>query len=139
MRARQTGAWLRTRSKSVVVNATVPQSLRAIWTSRSMRIVANGVTSLMAAVRTLRRIVPDRAFDDPAGAQIGGAVSTTADRRIPGFATCNAYRVDALTGRELWNSGDEIATWNHYQPHGRQWRAYITTFDATIYAFGVTP
>ena len=49
------------------------------------------------------------------------------------------YALDALTGRELWNSGNEIAGWNHYSgltvANGR---AYLTTFDGMIYAFGVT-
>jgi outer membrane protein assembly factor BamB len=85
------------------------------------------------------QIVPDRAFDDPAGPQIGGAVSNGGARRIPASRRAMLYALDALTGRELWNSGDQIPTWNHYSgltvANGR---AFITTFDGTIYAFGVT-
>jgi outer membrane protein assembly factor BamB len=102
-------------------------------------IVANGVIFTYGSGEDASQIVPDRPFDDPAGAQIGGAVSTTADRRIPGSRRAVLYALDALTGRELWNSGTQITTWNHYSgltvANGR---AFITTFDGTIYAFGVT-
>ena len=114
------------------------------WLSRDMdlaehAIVANGVIFTYGSGEDASQVVPDRAFDDPAGPQVGGAVSTTADRRIPTSRRAVLYALDALTGRELWNSGNEIASWSHYSgltiANGR---AYLTTFDGTIYAFGVT-
>jgi outer membrane protein assembly factor BamB len=113
------------------------------WLSRDMdmaehAIVANGIVFTYASGEDASQIVPDRAFDDPEGPQIGGAVSNGGVRRIPSSRRAALYALDALTGRELWNSGNEITTWNHYSgltiANGR---AFITTFDGTIYAFGV--
>jgi hypothetical protein len=113
------------------------------WLSRDMdmaehAIVANGIVFTYASGEDTSQIVPDRAFDDPAGPQNGGAISNGGVRRIPGSRRAALYALDALTGRGVWNSGNEIATWNHYSgltvANGR---AYITTFDGTIYAFGI--
>jgi outer membrane protein assembly factor BamB len=118
--------------------------LVAQWLSGDMdmaehAIVANGVIFTYGSGEDATQIVPDRAFDDPAGPQIGGAISNSGVRRIPSSRRATLYALDALTGRELWNSGDQITTWNHYSgltvANGR---AFITTFDGTIYAFGVT-
>jgi outer membrane protein assembly factor BamB len=101
-------------------------------------IVANGIVFTYASGEDTSQVVPDRPFDDPAGAQIGGAVSTGSDRRVPGSRRAALYALDALTGRELWNSGNAIMSWNHYSgltvANGR---AFITTFDGMIYAFGI--
>ncbi len=113
------------------------------WLSRDMdmaehAIVANGIVFTYASGEDTSQIVPDRAFDDPAGPQNGGAISNGGVRRIPGSRRAALYALDALTGRELWTSGNEIETWNHFSgltvANGR---AYITTFDGTIYAFGI--
>jgi outer membrane protein assembly factor BamB len=114
------------------------------WLSRDMdlaehAIVANGIVFTYASGEDASQIVPDRAFDDPAGSELGGAISNGGVRRIPSSRKAALYALDALTGRELWNSGNEIATWNHFSgltiANGR---AYVTTFDGMIYAFGVT-
>ena len=48
------------------------------------------------------------------------------------------YALDALTGKELWSSGTQIESWNHFSgltvANGR---AYIATFDGVLYCFGV--
>ena len=48
------------------------------------------------------------------------------------------YALDGATGKELWNSGDTITSWNHFSgltvANGR---AYIATFDGVLYCFGV--
>ncbi len=113
------------------------------WLSRDMdmaehAIVANGIVFTYASGEDTTQLVPDRRFDDPAGPQIGGALSTGVDRRVPGGRRATVYALDALTGRELWNSGNEIAGWSHYSgltvANGR---VFITTFDGMVYAFGV--
>ena len=113
------------------------------WLSRDMdmaehAIVANGIIFTYASGEDSTQVFPDRAFDDPAGPQIGGAVSNAGVRRIPGSRRAALYALDALTGQELWNSGNEITGWSHYSgltvANGR---AFITTFDGMIYAFGV--
>ena len=112
------------------------------WLSRDMDmaehvIVANGVLFVYASGEDTTQVLPERAFDNPAGAQLGGAVSNGAPRRLEGRKAA-LYALDALTGAELWNSGNEITTWNHYSGLSvANGRAYITTFDGMIYAFGV--
>jgi outer membrane protein assembly factor BamB len=48
------------------------------------------------------------------------------------------YALDAQTGKELWSSGDQIASWNHFSgltvANGR---VYIGTYDGILYCFGV--
>jgi outer membrane protein assembly factor BamB len=48
------------------------------------------------------------------------------------------YVLDAQTGKELWSSGNQIATWNHFSgltvANGR---VYIGTYDGVLYCFGV--
>ena len=112
------------------------------WLSRDMdmaehAIVANGVLFVYASGEDTTQVFPERAFDDPQGAQLGGAVSNGAPRRLAGRKAA-LYALDALSGEELWNSGNQITTWNHYSgltvANGR---AYLTTFDGAIYIFGV--
>ena len=47
------------------------------------------------------------------------------------------YALDAQTGKELWSSGDQIASWNHFSgltvANGR---VYIGTYDGMLYCFG---
>jgi outer membrane protein assembly factor BamB len=48
------------------------------------------------------------------------------------------YALDGQTGKELWSSGNQIESWNHFSgltvANGR---AYIATFDGVLYCFGV--
>ena len=113
------------------------------WLSRDMdmgehAIVANGIVFVYASGEDTTQVVPDRAWNDPKGPQLGGALSNGGVRRIPGSRKAALYALDALTGRELWNSGNEITTWSHYSgltvANGR---AYLATFDGTLYCFGV--
>ena len=48
------------------------------------------------------------------------------------------YALDARTGQELWSSGDQIASWNHWGGISvANGRVYIGTFDGYLYAFGI--
>ena len=48
------------------------------------------------------------------------------------------YVLDALTGKELWSSGETIASFNHFSgitvANGR---VYLGTYDGTIWCFGL--
>ncbi len=92
----------------------------------------------MPAERTHRRLSLTARSTIRQGPQAGGAVSNAGVRRIPTSRRAALYALDALTGRELWNSGNEITSWSHYSgltiANGR---AFITTFDGMIYAFGI--
>jgi len=48
------------------------------------------------------------------------------------------HAFDAKTGEELWSSGNQIATFNHFTSLSlANGRVYIGTHDGTLYAFGV--
>jgi outer membrane protein assembly factor BamB len=48
------------------------------------------------------------------------------------------YALDAQTGKELWSSGDQIASWNHWSGISvANGKVYINTFDNTLYCFGI--
>jgi outer membrane protein assembly factor BamB len=48
------------------------------------------------------------------------------------------HAFDARTGEELWSSGSQIATYNHFTSLSlANGRVYIGTHDGTLYAFGV--
>ena len=47
------------------------------------------------------------------------------------------YALDGQTGKELWSSGDQIASWNHFSGLSvANGRVYIGTFDGMLYCFG---
>jgi outer membrane protein assembly factor BamB len=48
------------------------------------------------------------------------------------------YALDARTGRELYSSGTQIASWNHFSGVSvANGRVYIGTFDGMLYCFGL--
>ena len=80
----------------------------------------------------------DSAWNEPGGSRYGGGLAAGPVRRIPGSRQATLYALDALTGKELWSSGNQIESWNHFSgltvANGR---AYIATFDGMLYCFGV--
>ena len=82
--------------------------------------------------------VQDAAWNEPEGPRYGGGLSSGAARRIPNARKAMLYALDGQTGKELWNSGDTITSWNHFSgitvANGR---VYIGTWDGMLYAFGV--
>lgn len=68
---------------------------------------------------------------------IGLAYNSAENRRSNStHATLHAF--DARTGEELWNSGDQIASFNHFTSLSiANGRVYIGTYDGMLYAFGV--
>jgi len=48
------------------------------------------------------------------------------------------YALDAQTGKELWNSGSDIQSWNHWSGLSvANGKVYIGTFDNTLYCYGI--
>jgi len=46
--------------------------------------------------------------------------------------------LDAQTGKELWSSGSQIATWNHWSGIAvANGSVYINTYDGMLYRFGI--
>jgi outer membrane protein assembly factor BamB len=100
--------------------------------------VASGIAFTYAAGEDGTQVAPDVAWNEPGGPKYGGGLSSGSVRRIPNSRRATLYALDALTGKELWSSGDQITSWNHFSgltvANGR---AYIATFDGMLYCFGV--
>ena len=118
--------------------------LTPAWLSRDMdlaeeTVIANGIVFVYAAGEDATQTVPDRAWDEPGGAVYGGGLSSGPGRRVPNSRRAALYALDGQTGKELWSSGNQIESWNHFSgltvANGR---AYVATFDGVLYCFGVT-
>jgi len=126
-----------------VVQAAGKWKLAPAWLSRDMdlaeeAVVANGIVFAYAGGEDASQALADRAWDEEGGAVYGGGLSSGPARRVPNSRRAALYALDAQTGKELWSSGNQIQSWNHYSgltvANGR---AYIGTFDGTLYCFGV--
>jgi len=79
------------------------------------------------------------AWNEPGGSRYGGGLSSGAARRVPNGRHSTLYALDGQTGKTLWSSGDQIASWNHFSGISvANGRAYIGTWDGLLYCFGVT-
>ena len=105
--------------------------LTPAWISRDMNraeppVIANGVIFAYGNGEDTDQAYPDVGLDD------------VASRRIPGSTKAVLYALDAQTGKELWNSGNDIASWNHWSGLSvANGRVYIGTFDNTLYCYGI--
>jgi outer membrane protein assembly factor BamB len=117
--------------------------LTPAWLSRDMDmgeevVIAGGVVFAYSSGVDGTQTVQELAWDEPGGPRYGGGLSSGAARRIPNSRKAMLYALDAQTGKELWSSGDQITSWNHFSgitvANGR---AYIGTWDGTLYAFGI--
>ena len=107
--------------------------LTPVWLSRDMDqaeppVVANQAScSRMAAARTPRRRTRQR-----------DSASTRAVNRIAHSTHATLYALDAHTGKELWSSGDQITSFNHFSGLSvANGRVYIGTYDGMLYCFAV--
>ncbi len=109
-------------------------ALAPAWISRNIDqadpvVVANGVVFGFGS------------GEDPtqASVDIGLSYGKAANRVAhSGHATLHAF--DARSGDELWSSGDQIASFNHFTSLSvANGRVYIGTYDGMLYAFGVEP
>ena len=117
--------------------------LTPAWLSRDMdlaeeAVIANGVVFAYAAGEDASQTLPDKAWDEPGGAVYGGGLSSGPVRRVASSRRAALYALDGQTGKELWSSGNQIESWNHFSgltvANGR---AYIATFDGVLYCFGL--
>jgi outer membrane protein assembly factor BamB len=105
--------------------------LTPAWISRDMNraeppIIANGVIYAYGNGEDTEQAYADVGLDD------------VASRRIPGSTKAVLYALDAQTGKELWSSGDQIASWNHWTGLSlANGRVYIGTYDSILYCFGI--
>ena len=76
--------------------------------------------------------------EDATQATAEGGLNSSAPRRIPLSKKAVLYALDAQTGRELYSSGSQIASWNHFSGLSvANGRVYIGTFDGMLYCFGL--
>lgn len=105
--------------------------LTPAWISRDMNraeppVIANGVVFAYGNGEDTEQAYPDIGLSD------------VASRRIPGSTHAVLYALDAQTGKELWSSGDQITSWNHWSGLSlANGRVYIATYDSNLYCFGV--
>ncbi len=106
-------------------------SLDPAWISRDMNqadppVIANGVVFGYGSGESATLHWPDPAH-----------ISGTAGR-IAESTHAVLYALDAQTGKELWSSGDQIASWNHFSGISvANGRVYIGTYDGYEYCFGI--
>jgi outer membrane protein assembly factor BamB len=105
--------------------------LTPAWVSRDMNraeppVIANGVVFAYGNGEDTDQAYPDVGLAD------------VAERRIPGSTHAVLYALDAVTGKELWSSGDQIASWNHWTGLSvGNGHVYIGTYDSNLYCFGI--
>jgi hypothetical protein len=108
-----------------------PQLVPA-WISRDMNraeppVVANGVVFAYGNGEDTTQSTPEL-----------GLGANSAAYRIKGSTKAVLYALDAQTGKELWSSGDQIQSWNHWSGISvANGKVYISTFDGMIYCFGI--
>ena len=103
--------------------------LAQAWISRDLNvpeppIVANGVVYALSSGEDVRQA------DDK-----GAGLNTVERARGSGKAVLYAF--DALTGKELYSSGDTLASFTHFGGIAvSNGRVFVTTYDGFVYAFG---
>lgn len=114
----------------VIEKAGKPE-LEPVWVSRDMHrgeppIIANGMIFAYGSGENTQQAWPD----------IGLNFDSSIRAKKSGHATI--YVLDAMTGKELWTSGDQIETFNHFSgitvDNGK---IYLGTYDGYVYCFGL--
>lgn len=105
--------------------------LKPAWISRDMNraeppVIANGLVFAYGNGEDTHQAMPD------------AALTNTAEERIAGSTHAVLYALDARNGQELWSSGDEITSWNHWSGLSvANGRVYLATFDGTVWCYGI--
>jgi hypothetical protein len=105
--------------------------LTPAWMSRDMNqaeppLVANGVVYGFGSGENTTQAYPDVGLRDSSRLRIAASTHAT------------LYALDAQTGKELYSSGDQIASWNHFEELSlANGRVYLGTYDSTLYCFGL--
>ena len=105
--------------------------LEPAWMSRDMNraeppLIANGVVYAYGNGENTEQAYPDRGLFDDSG------------ERIKHSTHAVLYALDAETGKELYSSGDQITSFNHFSGLSlANGQVYIATYDSTLYCFGL--
>jgi outer membrane protein assembly factor BamB len=106
--------------------------LAPAWISRDINraeppAIANGVVFAYGNGENTDQSTPDL-----------GLGANSSEIRIKKSTNAVLYALDAQTGKELWSSGDQIKSFNHWSGISvANGRVYIATFDGVLYAFGL--
>ena len=103
---------------------------RATWISPRRRSSRTASCSPMPPARMRRRSCPTRRGTSRAARSTAAASAPVRRGAFPTSRRAALYALDGQTGKELWSSGTQIESWNHFSgltvANGR---AYIATFD----------
>jgi hypothetical protein len=114
-----------------VVEVAGKTQLAPAWVSRDMQrgepvIIANGMVFGYGSGEETKQSFPD------IGLQFASKIRASKS----GHATI--YVMDAQTGKELWSSGEQITSFNHFSGIAvANGRVYLGTYDGTLWCFGV--
>jgi len=106
--------------------------LEPAWMSRDMNraeppLIANGVIYAYGNGEYTEQAYPDRGLFDKS------------TERIKHSTHAVLYALDAETGKELYSSGDQITSFNHFSGLSlANGRVYIATYDSILYCFGLS-
>ncbi len=106
-------------------------TVQPAWISRDMNlpeppIVAGGLVFAISNGEFARQSKGD------------GALFSSAERAAKHVGNTVLYAYDATTGKQLYSSGDTMPSWTHFSGISiASGRVYVTTFDSTVYAFGL--
>jgi len=106
-------------------------ALTPAWISRDMNvpdppIVANGVVFAVSTGEFTRQWKPD------------GGLFSSKERAAQHAGHAVLYAFDSATGQELFSSGDSMPGWTHFSGIAiSAGRIFVTTYDSTVYAFGL--
>lgn len=107
-------------------------TLDPVWMSRDMNraeppVVANGVVYAYGSGENTDQAYADKGLADLSPLRIAHSTHAT------------LYALDALTGKELYSSGDQIKSFNHFSGLSvANGRVYIATYDSVLYCFGLS-
>ncbi|MFN7920855.1 MAG: PQQ-binding-like beta-propeller repeat protein [Bryobacteraceae bacterium] len=115
----------------VVTTPAGKVELAPAWISRDMNqaeppVIANGLVFAYGSGENTAQAFPETGLD------------FRMERRLPKCTYAVLYVLDAQTGKELWNSGTQIASWNHWSGIAvANGHVYINTYDGMLYSFGI--
>jgi outer membrane protein assembly factor BamB len=125
-------------------------ALEPAWLSRDMNqaeppVIANGVVFAYGSGENAEQRWPEPPpgvaapeFPNPVVNGVEIPMSGQSQRRIASSTRAVLYALDGQTGKELWSSGDQITSFNHWTGLSvANGRVYISTYDGTVYCFGL--
>ena len=115
-----------------LVDVNGKPELQAVWVSRDMHrgeppVIANGVVFSYGSGEETRQAWPDE------------GLHMTSEVRAAKSGHATLFALDGQTGKELWSSGDQITSFNHFSGvTAINGKVYLGTYDGMLYCFGIS-